>query len=92
MPPAPLLRTSSTKRLALHGSERTTHNRRVRTWTCCRPTPADYVTSIYDEASRTMVLWGPSERIALAEDLIKRFEEKGSAGGTSAFTIPRHQA
>jgi type II secretory pathway component GspD/PulD (secretin) len=34
------------------------------------PDPNDYVTAVYDDASRTLVLFGPRERIALAEELI----------------------
>src|SRR5688572_23661085 len=40
------------------------------------PDPSDYVTAVYDDASRTLVLFGPPARIELAEDLISRFEDK----------------
>ena len=36
----------------------------------------DYITAIFDEASRTLVLFGPADRVNLAEELIKRFESK----------------
>jgi type II secretion system protein D len=48
--------------------------------------PADYVTSIYDDASRTMVLFGPRERIIMAEELITKFEDKeGGAGDVRIY-------
>ena len=40
------------------------------------PDPEDYVTAVWDEASKTMVVFGPKERLALAEELIQRFENK----------------
>lgn len=43
------------------------------------PDPNDYVTAVYDEASRTLVMYGPTERITLAEGLIKRFEDQNSS-------------
>ncbi|MBN2508403.1 MAG: hypothetical protein JXQ71_17125 [Verrucomicrobia bacterium] len=69
--------------------KRTSHNAKNSHLDILPPDPADYVTSIYDDASRTMVLWGPTERIALAEDLIKRFEEKGGAGGDIRIYYPQ---
>ena len=51
-----------------------------------KPDPADYVTSIYDDASRTMVLFGPRERIVMAEELIQKFETKeGGAGDVRIY-------
>lgn len=49
--------------------------------------PNDYVTAIYDDASRTLVLFGPADRISLAETLIKRFDERqgGQAGELRVF-------
>lgn len=48
--------------------------------------PNEYITAVYDDASRTLVLFGPSERLALAEDLINRFEQKeGSAGDVRIY-------
>ena len=40
------------------------------------PDPEDYVTAVWDGASKTMVVFGPKERLALAEELIQRFENK----------------
>ncbi|MBN2292998.1 MAG: hypothetical protein JXM70_11270, partial [Pirellulales bacterium] len=55
------------------------------------PDPNDYVTAVWDEASRTLVLYGPVERIALAEELVKRFEEKEGAGaGEVKIFYPRN--
>jgi type II secretion system protein D len=49
--------------------------------------PNDYVTAVYDDASRTLVLFGPRERVALAEELISKFEDKegGSAGDVRIY-------
>ncbi|MSU34703.1 MAG: hypothetical protein EXS36_06250 [Pedosphaera sp.] len=48
--------------------------------------PNEYITAVYDDASRTLVLFGPSDRLALAEDLINRFEQKeGSAGDVRIY-------
>lgn len=54
------------------------------------PDPEDYVTAVYDEASRTLLLFGPGERVAMAEDLIQRFEHKdGARGGEVKIYYPR---
>src|SRR6185503_14015104 len=51
------------------------------------PDPSDYVTAVYDDASRTLVLFGPPQRLELAEDLISRFEDKdgGQAGDVRIY-------
>ncbi len=54
------------------------------------PNPEDYVTAVYDEASRTLVMFGPGARIELAEELIQRFEdESGSRAGEVKIFYPR---
>ena len=50
------------------------------------PEPATYVTAVYDEASRTMVLFGPSEQVELASTLLLQFETgEGKAGDVKIF-------
>src|SRR5262245_43690208 len=50
------------------------------------PDPNDYITAVYDDASRTLVLFGPRARIGLAEELINRFEHKvGAEGGVRIY-------
>ncbi len=62
--------------------KRVEFNQQSRRYEVLPPDPSDYVTAIFDEASRTMVLYGPAERVDLAESLIKRFEdEAGSKAG-----------
>jgi len=52
--------------------------------------PIDYVTAVFDEASRTLVMYGPIDRITLAETLIKRFEDQsGSRVGEVRIFFPR---
>lgn len=54
------------------------------------PNPEDYITAVYDEASRTLVMFGPGDRIELAEELIKRFEdESGARAGEVKIFYPR---
>ncbi|MGB0580552.1 MAG: secretin N-terminal domain-containing protein, partial [Limisphaerales bacterium] len=55
---------------------RTVYDPRTKRLQEVKPDPADYVTSVYDDASRTMVLFGPRERIIMAEELIQKFETK----------------
>ncbi len=53
------------------------------------PDPEDYVTAVFDDASRTLLLFGPGERVKLAEDLIRRFEDKeGGRGGEVKIFYP----
>ena len=50
------------------------------------PDPTTYVTAVYDDASRTMVLFGPTEQVSLAESLISQFEMgEGKAGEVKIF-------
>ncbi|MBI5799210.1 MAG: hypothetical protein HZA92_00580 [Verrucomicrobia bacterium] len=52
------------------------------------PDPNEYITAVYDDASRTMVLFGPRERIALAEELIAKFEQRdGPAGDVRIYQL-----
>lgn len=43
------------------------------------PDPTDYVTAIFAEASSTLILFGPGNRIELANQLIERFENQAGA-------------
>ena len=61
--------------------KRTSYNPTSKVLEVLPPDPNDYLTSVYDEASRTLVLFGPEERLSLAEQLINRFEQKDGAGG-----------
>ncbi len=61
--------------------KRTSYNPNSKALEVLPPDPNDYLTSVYDEASRTLVLFGPEERLSLAEQLINRFEQKDGAGG-----------
>ncbi len=62
--------------------KRVEFNQQSRRYEVLPPDPSDYVTAIFDEASRTMVLYGPADRVELAESLIKRFEDQaGSRAG-----------
>jgi type II secretion system protein D len=45
------------------------------------PDPAEYITAVYDDASRTMILFGPGERLQMAEELINKFEDNDAGGG-----------
>ncbi len=58
---------------------RTRYNEQQKKFDALPPDPNDYVTAVWDEASKTLVLYGPTERIALAEELVKRFEDKQGA-------------
>lgn len=52
------------------------YNKEKNSYIPLPPSPEDYVTAVWDEASRTMVVFGPTERVDLAEELINRFENK----------------
>ena len=52
------------------------------------PDPNDYVTAVYDDASRTLVLFGPRERLTLADELIGRFEDGGNGAGDVRIYTP----
>ena len=53
------------------------------------PDPNDYVTAVFDDGSRTMVMFGPADRLALAEGLIKQFEEKSGSPGEVKTYYPQ---
>ena len=55
---------------------RTVYDPRTKKLQEVKPDPADYVTCVYDDVSKTMVLFGPRERIVMAEELIQKFESK----------------
>ncbi len=63
-------------------------NQQTKTYHQIPADPTDYVTAVFDEASRTLVLFGPADRIGLAETLIKQFEDKSGvqAGEVKIFT------
>lgn len=55
---------------------RTVYDPRTKKLQEVKPDPADYVTSVFDDVSKTMVLFGPRERVIMAEELIQKFESK----------------
>jgi len=56
------------------------------------PDPNDYITAVYDDASRVLVMFGPGDRMALSEALIKEFEEKNGAPGDVRAFYPQSVA
>ena len=69
--------------------KRTTYNPNTKVMEVLPPDPNDYVTAVYDDASRTLVLFGPRERIALAEEMINKFEQKEGSGGDVRIYFPQ---
>ena len=69
--------------------KRTQYNANTKNLDVLPPDPNDYITAVYDEASRTLVLFGPDERMQLAEELINRFEQKGGPGGDVRIYYPQ---
>ncbi|HKX60742.1 MAG TPA: secretin N-terminal domain-containing protein, partial [Verrucomicrobiae bacterium] len=69
--------------------KRTTYNPNSKAMEVLPADPNDYVTAVYDEASRTLVLFGPDERIQLAEELINKFEQKDGPGGDVRIYYPQ---
>lgn len=69
--------------------KRTTYNPTTKAMEVLPADPNDYITSVYDDASRTLVLFGPRERISLAEELINRFEQKDGGGGDVRIYYPQ---
>jgi type II secretion system protein D len=67
--------------------KRTRFNQNTKALDVLPPDPNDYITAVFDDASRTLVLFGPTERVVLAEELIKQFEDKqaGRAGEIRIF-------
>ncbi|MSU60844.1 MAG: hypothetical protein EXS31_00360 [Pedosphaera sp.] len=69
--------------------KRTSYNPNSKAMETLPPDPADYITAVYDDASRTLVLFGPNERIILAEELINKFEQKEGPGGDVRIYYPQ---
>lgn len=68
-------------------------NPTTKTMQLLPPDPNEYITAVYDDASRTMVLFGPRERIALAEELIAKFEQReGPAGDVRIYQLQSTKA
>jgi type II secretory pathway component GspD/PulD (secretin) len=69
--------------------KRTSFNPNTKAMEVLPADPKDYITAVYDEASRTLVLFGPDERLALAEQLINKFEQKDGAAGDVRIYYPQ---
>ena len=69
--------------------KRTAFNPNTKNMDVLPPDPKDYITAVYDEASRTLVLFGPDERLTLAEQLINRFEQKDGPAGDVRIYFPQ---
>ncbi len=52
------------------------------------PDPSTYITAVYDDASRTMILFGPQDRMEMAEELINEFEDKEGGAGEVRIYYP----
>jgi type II secretion system protein D len=65
-------------------------NDQKKQWEVLPPEPETYVTAVFDDASKTLLLFGPAERVTMAEDLIRKFEEKdGGRGGEVRIFTPQ---
>ena len=61
-------------------------NEKAKKFDSFEPDPSSYISSVYDEASRTLVLFGPVEPLELAAELILEFETgEGKAGEVKIF-------
>jgi type II secretory pathway component GspD/PulD (secretin) len=69
--------------------KKTTYNPNTKLMEVLPPDPNDYITAVYDDASRTLVLFGPRDRIALAEEMINKFEQKDGPGGDVRIYYPQ---
>ncbi len=69
--------------------KRTQFNATTKALDVLPPDPNDYVTAVHDEASRTLVLFGPRDRLGLAEELISKFEDKDGGGGDVRIYYPQ---
>ncbi len=69
--------------------QRTVMNPQTKIFQVMPASPEDYVTAVFDEASRSLVLFGPPERILLAEELISQFEQKSIGAGEVRIFQPR---
>jgi len=67
---------------------RTVFNQAQKKYEVLPADPSDYVTAIFDDPSHTLIIYGPRDRVSLAEDLIKKFEDQngGQAGEVRIFT------
>ena len=62
-------------------------NEKAKKFDSFEPDPSSYISSVYDEASRTLVLFGPVEPLELAAELILEFETgEGKAGEVKNFS------
>ena len=59
--------------------KRTLYNKERKSYEVLAPDPTDYVTAIFAEASNTLILFGPGDRIEMAEQLINKFESEAGA-------------
>jgi type II secretion system protein D len=69
--------------------KRTQFNANTKQLDVLPPDPNDYVTAVYDDASRTLVLFGPRERLGLADELISRFEDSNTGAGDVRIYTPQ---
>lgn len=69
--------------------KKTIWNEAKKSFDTLPPDPEDYVTAVYDDASRTLLLFGPAERIQMAEELIQKFENKGGRAGEVKIFYPK---
>ncbi len=69
--------------------KRTQYNPQTKGLDVLPPDPNDYITAVFDDASRTLVLFGPRERIGLADEMITKFEEKSGGGGDVRIYYPQ---
>lgn len=69
--------------------KRTTFNPNTKAMEVLPPDPNDYLTAVYDDASRTLLLFGPPERLTLADELVNKFEQKEGGGGDVRIYYPQ---
>ncbi|MEM7234890.1 MAG: secretin N-terminal domain-containing protein, partial [Planctomycetota bacterium] len=58
-------------------------------WSLAPPDPKDYVTVTFDEATKTLVLYGPTPALRLAEELVERFESEAGAAAQLRIFYPQ---
>ena len=68
--------------------KRLKYNDKTKRYDSFDPEPSTYVTAVYDEASRTMVLFGPTEQVDLASDLLLQFEVGDGRAGEVKIFLP----
>jgi type II secretory pathway component GspD/PulD (secretin) len=74
---------------AASAQKRTQFNAQTKQMDVLPPDPNDYVTAVYDDASRTLVLFGPRDRLTLAEELVSKFEDKEGGAGDVRIYYPQ---